>query len=103
MTATPSRPWHEGRPPAAVIVIRKAAQQFHITPRMLLSKSSTQPLPAARRLAMKGLHDLGYSTPMIGRVLGGLHHSTVVCGLQKRTKETDYSFPIPDYSGEWAI
>ncbi len=101
MTASQAFPFR--KPPAALIAIRKAADEFKITPQMLLSKSSAQPLPAARRSAMKRLRDLGYSTPMIGRLLGGLHHSSVVCGLKKRSKETDFSFPVPDYSGEWAI
>lgn len=105
--------WTPGRRPKRVMVaIQDAADRHDVTPGMVLGGSQGREVVAARRDAIHALRSFGMSTPLIGKMLGGLHHSSVLHHLKispatprasARAIVPDYSFPVPDYSGEWAI
>ena len=99
---TPS--WRSQKPRAACDAIERAADANHITPQMVMKGPQHAAVVRARRQAISALRVLGYSTPLIGRMLGGLHHTTVLYHLQKAPDlpREPFDAGAPDESGVWA-
>lgn len=106
MTAQPYLPWSHGKSSREQEAIIRAANAHGISPRMVLSKSHEPDIVAARRDVIVELRKARYSCCKIGKVLGGLHHTTILHHLRKvepLTPQRSFDFEIPDTSGEWAI
>ena len=87
-------------------VIRGVAASHRIPALALLGRSQRSQIVAARRDAAKQLLSLGFSYPMIGRALGGRHHTTIMnlCG---RPGVYERNNPVglpaePDPTDEWS-
>jgi chromosomal replication initiation ATPase DnaA len=88
------------RPNVAAKVISEACAAEGVWPASVVRGCRARRVVAARRRAIRKLRDLGYSLPKIGRMLGGLHHTSVAYHL---AGYEPYSPDTPDLSGEWAI
>lgn len=101
--------WATGRPQLVSDMIAIAAAAESIHPTAVLSRSHEPPCVRARRDVICQLRRRGYSLTRIGRLLGGLHHSSVLYNLkqaeQKPPKPTvpTWNPDVPDESGIWAI
>lgn len=92
-------------------VLTAAAQEFGVTIEGILSRLQTAHIVAARRAAMRCLHEQGYGFSEIGRSLGR-HHASVMHLVRGKTLRSAVKLhvpasggevPYPDFSGEWAI
>lgn len=95
-------------------LIAECCAKHNIIPGMLKDSHEARAMDA-KRMAVKRLADLGYSSVTIGKFLGGVHHTSVLHLLGKtgRSKglkkprgvypKTREPIPCPDLSGEWAI
>jgi chromosomal replication initiation ATPase DnaA len=96
------RSWRCQKPRRACEAIARAAKAHHVMPRMVLKGSNEPVCVRARHQAIWELRRLGYSTPLIGRLLGGLHHSTVLYHLrQELPLPPPVCYDAPDESGLW--
>lgn len=96
--------WKFSRPPDVCAVIEHAAARYRISPRAVLGPSHEPRFVRARCQVIGELHKRGYSSPRIGRLLGGLHHSTVRYHLLKaaaRCALPPVDVSAPDESGIW--
>lgn len=57
---------------------------------------------AARREVIRQLRRYGYSLALIGKVLGGFHHTTILHHLRNERAPERVNPEIPDESGIWA-
>ncbi len=104
--ANPRVPWNANKPRAVVAAIQAAADACHVTPRMILGGSHEREVVAARKQAIHALREFGLSTPLIGKMMGGIHHTSVLHHMKSKPKTApvmDFTYPVPDLSGEWAI
>jgi chromosomal replication initiation ATPase DnaA len=98
--------WTDGRPQLVNELIRNAAYRNGILPSEVLCDSHYPAFVRARREVMQTLRRSGYSLTRIGKVLGGLHHSTVLHHLQSVPQAPPapaFNPDVPDESGIWAI
>jgi chromosomal replication initiation ATPase DnaA len=59
---------------------------------------------AARRAACLRFRALGYSLKQIGKILGGMHYTSILYHVgPKPAAVPPVPAPCPDLSGEWAI
>lgn len=93
---------HQWRSRNAEVVLAAAARRHAVTVRELTSDSQVYRIVRARLSVIRDLHQMGFSSPEIGRVLGGRSHTTILYHLAK-LQPIDDSIPYPDLSGEWAI
>lgn len=75
--------WSYSKPASVRKIIERAAAECGITARMLMEPSQEAARVRARVRAMWQMRCLGFSLPMIGRFLGGMHHTTVQHHLKK--------------------
>lgn len=78
-----NRPWPKWYKPhgqriAAADLIRKVAYDFNMTPAELIGGGNAATFVGARAVVIKILRQRGHSYPVIGRILGGRDHSTVI-------------------------
>ena len=99
--------WNYGLPRFAHDAICKAAERHQVTPRMILSGSHERRVVEARRDAIIDLRYRGkYTLSEIGKMVGGIHHSSVKYHLDlvaPYIPQKPFDPDIPDLSGEWAI
>lgn len=93
--------WRYGRPDRACDVISRTAAAYRILPQMILKGSRHAISCEARREVIRQLRRYGYSLALIGRVLGGFHHTTILHHLQM-ARTPDRVGDVPDESGLWA-
>ncbi|HLG97206.1 MAG TPA: helix-turn-helix domain-containing protein [Bryobacteraceae bacterium] len=104
----PAPDWIHRMPERIREIVVRAASEYGVSIRMVLSGMHERPIVLARRLAIHRIRKLAVSTPQIGRWLG-MHHSSIVYHLQKpcprgRRLPEDYELGDgPDESGIWAI
>ena len=107
MREKPNIPKMGTLPPRVRSALRIAADIFDVTPEAILSGTKVGKTAGARRMAIQVLVRQKFGQNQIGRWLG-LHHTSVsyyIAGERKKTLEEIESeqFPVPDFSGEWAI
>lgn len=99
-------------PPRVLRIIAQAAIDWGVAISHVQNTSFHDPrVVMARRQAVKEIHELGFSSAMVGRFLGGMHHTSVLYALKQtaRPKRLPKIFPKPASSpeefesGEWAI
>jgi chromosomal replication initiation ATPase DnaA len=83
------------------LVVRIAAEDAGVDPHAIMGRSRSVHVTKARKAASIALRRMGYSLPEIGRALG-VHHTSVYHAVRD-DRPKDFTPPIPDYSGEWAI
>lgn len=100
------------QPPIVCDLVRRAARRLGVSPASVLGKSQQPQFVAARYEVAVALRRMGWSTPRIGRALGGRHHATIIHLLSKRlapveinsaTRSDIDSVSGADESGIWAI
>ncbi len=81
--------WTTDRPPFVCNLLSRVAAANSTTPAQILSGSQQRNICAARWQVIRELRadPRGFSTPCIGRWLGGLHHSTVLNALKVQAGE----------------
>jgi chromosomal replication initiation ATPase DnaA len=83
-------------------VIRSAARQCNVSTAAVTSTTRLSNAVAARVAAATELHAMGISTTLIGRYLGGRHHSSVLHYLSKSAAVTPSTGDIdPQICDEW--
>lgn len=94
------RPWTAGKPQIVCDLARHASAKYAVNPRLLFTSTKERPYVNARSEVAFNLHQMGWSTPEIGKALGGRSHTRIVALLQKFHKDIPFE---PDESGIWAI
>lgn len=81
-------------------IIIECAMACNVTSRMVVSSSSAAPIVAARRMAARRMRrEMRLSTPLIGRYLGGMHHTSVLHLLKTdgpRRKLIEIDLPLAE-------
>lgn len=72
---------HGTRMPVSMI-IKGVAFDFCVTPEQLISTTRSSSLVAARSVIARILRDRGHSFPVVGRLLGGRDHSTIMNSIR---------------------
>ena len=104
-------------PPRSVVLMIRAAALRHCVPARFIrdGRQRSYSAVAARRELAREFRAKGYSTTVIGRYLGGLHHSSVLYMLRDHPDRKQRGSTLPgagtpgqhetdmDLSGEWAI
>lgn len=81
--------------PAAIIKMG-VADKYDVTVSEIESRRKSKTLVLARQECMYRMRtDLGYGLPRIGRLLGGLDHTTVIYGIGCHAILHDLPFPSP--------
>lgn len=107
-------PWTAGRPVLVRELLSLAAERYRTTPPMILSGSKERNICEARWHVIWELRIQGFSTPRIGKWLGGMHHTTILHALEVQAKKigpygsmkplrplAPYDPDQPDESGVW--
>lgn len=68
-------------------VLEATATIYGMEVRDLRSKSNRICIVRPRQVAMAALRSLGMSYPMIGKALGGKHHTTALYGVERVDRE----------------
>jgi chromosomal replication initiation ATPase DnaA len=79
-------------PETIAVIIGECAILCHVHQRALMDISAHEaPVVAARRMAARRLRALGLSFAVIGKYLGGLHHTSVMhlCDPRKKPYQPD--------------
>jgi hypothetical protein len=76
-------------------ILNEVCDEYGITLWLLKSKSRAQPLVRARWQAAYRMYDecLHMSLPMVGRLLGHRHHTTILHGIQQWAAMNDLPMP----------
>lgn len=99
-------------PPRVDSVMRTIAAEHGMTISMAISsaRGCQSPIFVQCRAAMcVELRRLGLSLQVIGRYVGGMHHTSVMHLIRaygpemQRKRQEAKEIPCPDLSGEWAI
>lgn len=90
-------------PPRVRRAIEICAADHGVAIGQVLAGSHVAAVCKARRQAAQTLRKMGFSQPETGRYLK-MHASSVsYAEHHPRVKVEDWTVPIPDFSGEWAI
>lgn len=97
-------------PPRIQRMVLQLCRAYGIVPAEVLGGSRTKTREAVdvRREVARMLRTEGWSYPRIGRLLGAMHHTSVLHLLRSEGRATKkkppaYDSGVPDLSGEWAI
>lgn len=74
---------------------RDAADQFGITPEMVMARGRRNNACAARKLVMRRLRADGFTYPQIGRWMGR-HHTTVMGAVNPQAVDNNLCRPAID-------
>lgn len=67
----------------AADIIREVAQSHGLAPSDIKGQERRRPVAWARQEAMARLYEYGLSLGTVARLLGGLHHTTVIHGKRR--------------------
>lgn len=100
----PPEPGSWKRPARVQAILNRVALECGLSVAEMLTRRQHAPLVSARRRAARRMRtELRLSLQAIGRMLGGLNHTTVRAYCQSIDRKVGYDFSAPDESGWWAI